>query len=257
MTYEVSALSKSIAVLKCLAASDEALGVSEIVRRTMLSKNMVFRICQTLCEEGWLAASEPGPVYRLTLVPFHLFAQPLERSDLHEACLDQMQFLRRETGETIYVSVRDQDKAVNVALREGSNPLRVAGRLGAAFDLHSCAQGKIFLAYSQQHAADLRMLTLKKYTEKTITSKKELAKELKRVRDDGFAINDEEFGRGLLGCAAPIFDQSNACIAAIGMFATTTNITTLDFHDRFAPIIKQAAAEVSHRLGFLPNDQEI
>ena len=249
MPYQVSALSKSIVVLKCLAASDEALGVSEIVRRTRLAKNMVFRICQTLCEEGWLESMDPGPTYRLTLEPFHVFSQPLERSNLNEACLEQVQLLQRLTGETIYVSVRDQQQAVNICVRQGSNPLRVAGRLGASFDLHCCAQGKIFLAFSEQLSADLKSLTLKKYTDKSITSKKELAKELEQVRADGFAINDEEFGRGLLGCAAPIFDQSGTCVAAIGMFATTTNLSTLDFHDRFAPQIKKAAAAVSERLG--------
>ena len=87
MTYEVSALSKSITVLKCLASSDTAVGVSEIVRRTRLAKNMVFRICQTLVAEGWLEAIEPGPSYRLTLEPFHVFAQALERVNLNEASL--------------------------------------------------------------------------------------------------------------------------------------------------------------------------
>lgn len=250
MSYEVSALSKSIVVLKCLAQSDSALGVSEIVRRTRLAKNMVYRICQTLCAEGWLEAIEPGPSYRLTLEPFHVFAQALQRVNLNEACLEAVQALQAATGETIYVSVRDRDQAVNIVVRQGSNPLHVAGRLGAAFDLHSCAQGKIFLAYSPQQAADIKLLTLKKYTDKTIVTKKELALELKRVQADGFAINDEEFGRGLIGCAAPIFDQSQACVAAIGMFATTTNLSTLDFHDRFAPQIKAAAASISERLGY-------
>ena len=164
--------------------------------------------------------------------------------------LEQVQALQHSTGETIYVSVRDRQQAVNIVVRQGSNPLHVAGRLGAAFDLHSCAQGKIFLAYSATRSADIKSLTLKKYTEKTITTKKELAEELQRVQADGFAINDEEFGRGLIGCAAPIFDQSHACVAAIGMFATTTNLSTLDFHQRFAPEIKQAAATISERLGF-------
>lgn len=249
MAYEVGALSKSIKVLECLAGSDEPLGVSEIVRRTRLAKNMVYRICQTLTEQGWLESHEPGPVFSLTLKPFHLFSQPLQRSNLNEVCLDQVKWLQQQTGETVYVSVRDQDRAVNVVLREGSNPLRVAGSLGAAFDLHCCAQGKVLLAFSEDPDADLKKIRLKKYTEKTIIHKKILSDELERVRGQGFAINDEEFGRGLLGCAAPIFNESNRCIAAIGMFATSTTLSCDDMIDKVSVKVKQAAARVSEKLG--------
>lgn len=246
MAYEVGALSKSIKVLECIAQSDDPLGVSEIVRRTRLAKNMVYRICQTLCEHGWLEAIEPGPVYRLTLTPFHIFSRALERLDLQELSHDEMKALQHKTGETVYLSVRNRDSVVNIGVREGSNPLRVAGSLGASFDLHCTAQGKVLLAYQD---ADLKVLTLKKYTDKTITTKKKLSVHLAEIREQGYAINNEEFGRGLLGCAAPIFDQHGHCIAAIGVFAASTNVSSDDLHQQFAPLIKTAAANISRRLG--------
>ncbi|NRA40557.1 MAG: IclR family transcriptional regulator [Planctomycetes bacterium] len=249
MDYEVSALTKSISVLECIANSEEQLGVSEIVRRTRLSKNMVFRICQTLVQQGWIESHDPGPRYSLTLKPFQLFSKPLEHSNLNELCITPMKALRQKTGETVYLSVRDKNMAVNIVVFAGSNTLHVAGTVGSSYDLHACAQGKIQLAFSDNPQDDLRNITLKKHTEKTITSKKSLQKELQNIRQQGYAVNDEELGRGLIGCAAPVFDHYHSCIAAVGLFATSTNTNIKYIHETLSKLVCKSAQEISERLG--------
>jgi DNA-binding IclR family transcriptional regulator len=249
--YEVSALRKSIAVLEILAGSDAALGVTELARRAAVSKNMAFRICQTLVENGWLEAIDDTPRYRLTLAPLQLFSRPLERSDLSQAVHEPLRRLRDATGQTAYAAVRDGHRAVNVQVFAGSGPLRVAGGLGTAFPLHATAQGKVFLTWDAGAWKELPK-RLSAHTPRTILAKGELRRHLEQVRAAGLAWNREEFASGLVGCAAPVFAVEGRCAAAIGVFAALAGHDYQQLAERFTAPVRAAAAASSAALGAPP-----
>jgi len=248
MAYDVGALRKSIAILESLADSDEPLGVTELAQRAGVAKNMVFRACQTLTDLGWLAASGNPPRYRLTLAPFHLFARPLERSHLTTAAHGPLRELARASGETAYLAVRDGGRAVNVQVVEGAGPIRVAGEVGAAFPLHATAQGKVLLAWDRAARRALPK-RLQRHTAATLTARGPLDADLAAVRERGWAANREEFATGLVGCAAPVRDREGDCIAAIGLFATTTTVDADRLERELGPAVVAAAREVSAVLG--------
>ncbi|HYE08379.1 MAG TPA: IclR family transcriptional regulator [Planctomycetota bacterium] len=250
MRYEVGALRKSALMLRVLADSEDALGVSELARRAGIAKNMAYRILMTLAELGWVQQEGEGGGFRLTLVPFRLFARPLERATLTTACHQPLRWLGRETGETAYVSVLDGLRAVNVQVIEGGRDIRVSGRVGSAFDLHCTAQGKVLLAAGGDDLLRrVEAAGLTRRTRATITTGKRLAQHLERVRQDGFAINDEEFAPGLVGCAAPIIDTRRAVVAAIGVFATTIAVDVERMRRQLAPLVRKAAEWTSLNLG--------
>jgi len=248
MPYDVSALRKSIAVLEVLAASDRALGATELARRAGVAKNLAFRICQTLVDVGWIEAVDDAPHYRLTLAPLHLFSRPLEHADLSTAVHEPLRRLRAASGHTAYAAVRDGHRVINVQVLEGGGPLRVAGGVGAAFPLHATAQGKVCLAWD---AAAWRELPtrLHAHTAHTITSKRGLRAEIDGVRADGLAWNREEYAVGLLGCAAPVFDAEGMCVAAIGVFAPLAGAPRDELEAGFGPAVAGAAGQASRALG--------
>lgn len=248
MAYDVGALRKSIALLEVLAASDQPLGVTELAARAGVAKNMAFRACQTLVDLGWLAASGEPPRYRLTLVPFHLFAHPLERSQLTTAAHEPLRTLAAASGETAYLAVRDGARAVNVQVVEGAGPIRVAGGVGAAFPLHATAQGKVLLAFDPAARRELPP-RLSRHSTRTLIARRALETELASVRAQGWAANREEYATGLVGCAAPVRDREDRCVAAIGVFATTTTVDEERLGTELATAVRAAAATIEAALG--------
>lgn len=248
MPYAVTALAKSIAVLRVLAAAPNALGVTELARQAGVAKNMAFRICQTLASEGWLAVEE-GPRYRLTLAPFHLFAKPLERAQLTTACIGPLQRLAAETGETAYVAVADSGQAVNVQVVEGRGAIRVAGAVGHAFPLHATAQGKVFLAFDAALAVRILAAPLAACTARTLTDPHRLERQLIEVRNLGYAVNREEFARGMVGCAVPVRDRIGTVVAAVGIFALAESLDQAALRRLGTGPVATAAAAISEALG--------
>jgi DNA-binding IclR family transcriptional regulator len=81
--------------------------------------------------------------------------------------------------------------------------------------LHCTALGKSFLAYENIEIN----YELTKYTDKTITIKKNLLIEISRIRSEGFARDDEEYAEGIRCVARPIFDKNSHIVAAVGISA--------------------------------------
>jgi DNA-binding IclR family transcriptional regulator len=242
--YNVTALRKSIAVLGVIKDSSEPLGVSEIARRADVSKNMCLRILETLTDLGWVDQHAASPVYELTLAPFQFFANSRNRTTLLDQALPALKALNRKTGESTYLCVPYQNKALMIHVIKGVKPISVTGEIGASYDLHATAPGKVFLAWDEATEPSLKR-KLKVYTDKTITGGKALRAELNTIRARGYALNKEEYGPGLLGMAAPVFNEDREVIAAVGIFAPTTNIAPEDFEPSYAKAVCEAARAAS------------
>lgn len=242
--YNVAALRKSIAVLGVIKESSEPLGVSEIARRADVSKNMCLRILDTLTDLGWVYQHAASPVYELTLAPFQFFAGSRNRTTLLDQALPALKDLNRKTGESTYLSVPHENKALMIHVIKGTKPISVTGEIGASYDLHATAPGKVFLAWGDAGRQALKH-QLKAYTDKTITGSKALRAEMDMIRERGYALNKEEYGPGLLGMAAPLFNEDREVIGAIGIFAPATNVAPDRFEQTFATIVCEAARAAS------------
>lgn len=244
--YNVTALRKSIAVLEVVKNSPQHLGISEIARQAGVSKNMCLRILETLTDIGWMEQHPQGPVYELTLAPFKFFANSRNRTTLMDMAYGPLKRLNRETGESVYLSVLYEEKAMILHVIKGTHPISVTGEIGSSYDLHATAPGKVFLAWAEKEFASRYLKRkLASHTGKTLLDPVAIKHELEQVRDQGYATNKEEYGVGLLGLAAPIFNEDHEVIAAIGVFMPSTNITPDQLEPTFAEAVCAAARSAS------------
>jgi len=89
---------------------------------------------------------------------------------------------------------------------------------------------------------------LASYTRNTITDLVDLEAELERIRDRGYAIDDEEYDEGLRCIGAPVRDHSGHVVAAVGIGGPVTRITPVRV-DELAELVMAAARGLSRRLG--------
>ena len=240
--YDVPALRKAVAVLELLAGSEDPLGVSEISRGVDIPKNMAFRLLVTLDDLGWVRAADEKPRYQLTLKPFRMFAGPVNRHDLSTACQAPLRWLHRECKETVFVGVMQNGQALNVQVIDGRKTIRVGAGIGSHFDLHCTAHGKVLLAHADEASREeILAKPLKRYTENTLTNRRSLEDHLEEVKRLGYAVNNEEYGRGLIGVAAPVFDESGQVQAAIGVFLAIMNLNMAEMKKTVVPLVMKAA----------------
>lgn len=253
--YDAPAVRTALRILEVLSAAREPLGVSEVSRVLGQNKSLTYRLLSTLRDEGWVAAEEPGPRYRMTLVPFQVASQVVRGMDLRAAAAGPLRALWEPLGESVYLAVLHDDACLYLEHLDSRQSVRIAGMVGGSYPLHCAAPGKILLAYGDeslfQRVCDRG---LPRRTENTLVRPAALRQELAEVRRRGWATDNEEFGRGILCFAAPVFDHRGSCVAAVGTSVTTIGRTIDDVIRQIGPQVIGAAQETSRILG-MPEPQ--
>jgi len=226
--------------LALLAAFDErrvALGVAELSRLLGLHRSTVSRIAATLERAGFLSRERDG--YRLGGEVVRLGALALSSLDLVTAMRPAMEQLARLSGETVNLAVPDGGHVLNVAEIPSAFILSSAtGWTGRTTAPHAAANGKVLLAFG---ALELDPTApLERFTARTLTSRRELSRELALVRREGFATALSELEEGLAAVAAPVFDGNGRCVAALSVSGPEFRLGPEDLH-RLGRLCAEAA----------------
>lgn len=122
--------------------------------------------------------------------------------------------------------------------------MTVAINVGTRFPAYATSMGRVLIANlpGDQVGAYLERIRLERLTDRTVASVGALKSELERVREQGYAIVDQELEQGLRSMAAPLRDRSGAVSAAVNVsvHASRTSVAAMRA-DLLPPLL--AAAE--------------
>jgi IclR family pca regulon transcriptional regulator len=214
-----------------------------------------FRSAHTFEALGYLTRDPDTRRYQLGPKARDLGLAYLETLDVRVISLPYMQRLAAESGEAVSLGALSGWSAIVIERVETRQAVQVRGRVGWAFPLHGASMGKVLAAYSsdEERQSLLQQGGLAKTGPNTITNPKTLVKELDRVKELGYAVNDEESAPGIRSVAVPIFDRSGVIAAALTLTAPSSRVTIDLLVDQFVPRIRDAAAAISDALGYRPS----
>ena len=244
-------LIKGLRILELFSVGRPRWKMTEISRELGLTKSAVFRVVETLENEGYLRKDPRDKSYTLTAKLLQLSTVVFSQFNIVEQSKGAVDELWEATHGTVVVRVLDGNQLVSVAVRESPHLLRVAHNVGTAYDLHYGAIGKAILAHlpEKELGKILKKVALKRFTPKTIISTSALREELTKVRGGGYAFSDEEAIDGVRAVGAPIFDASGKPVAGISV-----GIPTVRFPKSKVPIFGRfvctAAGKISLSLGY-------
>ena len=248
--YDVPALRTALRLINVLGEAREAMGVSELSRAAGTNKNMAFRLLNTLQAEGWVGSESPGPRYSLTLRPFQVCSKPLSRISAKQAAEEPLRELWARLGESVYLGVLRDDKVLYLDHLDSVRPVRVAGMVGGSYPLHCSAPGKALLAFGGDELfGRLAAAGFERFTDNTITGPEALRQHLERVRAQGWALDNEEYARGIVCLAAPVFDHAGRLAGTIGVSVTTLDYTLERAKAELLGPIVATARDISAHLG--------
>jgi DNA-binding IclR family transcriptional regulator len=137
--------------------------------------------------------------------------------------------LAAETGGAALLLVRQADRAQIVdKVDAGHVAVEVSATVGRRIPLAAGACGKVFLAYLSPDERTQHLKGLGHVTTKTIRDANEYANELEKVRQRGYATDDEEYLPGVRATSAPIFDARQHLVGAVLVVGLTTSVSPED-----------------------------
>jgi len=256
MSYEIPAVKKAIALIEHLCGSDRPLGVTDTSRALGINKNMAFRLLRTLHAVGWLV-KEKGPTYRMSLRPFHYASQPANRLDLRTAGLGPLERLWRETEESCYLGVLDEDRVLYLEHLDAVGDISIAGHVGGRYVLNCSAPGKVLLAHAGEELFErLAAEGFERHTERTLCDPDKLRENMEEVRRQGYALDIEEYARGLMCFAAPIYDYSDNVVGSVGVSVLTLYYTPQQMVENLGPKVMRTALTISLQVGMSEKEKE-
>jgi IclR family pca regulon transcriptional regulator len=248
-------LERGLAVLGCFTPERSVLGLVDIADELKLSRSTTHRYVITLFALGYLE-QDTSRRYRLGLRVTDLGMSALNATGLREHALPSLEELRRETSYTVNLAVLDGPEIVYVdrarSFRRGQSKIDLGLRPGSRLPAYCTAMGKVLLAYlpEREQSELLASIKLTKQGPNTITSKTALRVELEQIREEGFAVNDEELAEGLHSIAVPVRSDSREVAAAVNLAAHTSMISLEELVDALGPHLLSAADRISGRLGY-------
>jgi DNA-binding IclR family transcriptional regulator len=203
-------------------------------------------------EDSGLVERDPdSDRYRLGVGVVALAGPPLANLDIRDIARPYLEQLAVASRESVNLGVWNRVEEVNVEQVPGPGVIKHLAPLGRRNPAHASATGKVLLAHAPPQ--DLQAVLdrgLQRCTDRTIVDPERLLAELKQVRAQGYAINDEELEQELVAFAAPVLDHRGRVVAAVSVSAPSYHAPP-DRFDFFATLVKQTAIDISRRLGYV------
>lgn len=245
----VSSVLKVFNILQLLAEQKD-ISITELADKLMMSKSTTYRFLTTMKNLGFVqqAASEK---YGLTLKLFELGAKALEYNDLISLADKEMAIIAQQTHETLHLGALEDAEIVYLHKIDSSYNLRMYSRIGRRNPAYSTAIGKILLSqYSNEEVAKrLQQVELKAHTPHTLTSLEQLYQALEQIRQQHYALDNEEQEEGIICLAVPVYDRFAKIIAALSMSLPTVRFEPHKLPE-FIQLLHKAGKKLSEQLGF-------
>lgn len=241
----MTSLARGLAVVQAFSDSRKPQTIAQISQKTGIPRAAVRRCLYTLQQLGYVEAELNNFSLRskiLTLGYSYLSSTPLTVSSQ-----SYLNAISRELGESCSLAVLDDAKVLYVARSAASRVMSVALNTGSRLPAYCTSLGRVMLAHLPPEALNdyFARVKLKPMTEKTITSQKRLREVLLGVRQDGYAINDEELELGLRSIAVPVRGASGQVLAALNVGTQAGRVSVERMCKEFLPVLQCGAAELS------------
>ncbi|ATH77380.1 IclR family transcriptional regulator domain-containing protein [Vreelandella hamiltonii] len=222
----VTALASGLEVIMAFDDSHPRMTLSEVAARTGMNRAKARRFLLTLHALGYVRKQQR--YFELSPKVLQLGYSFLSANNYRSVIQQYLEDITAQCGESSSLGILDGDEVIYVARsaaphRLMSISLSVGTRLPAA---HT-SMGRVLLAQLSESALDayLSRIVLERHTEKTITDKEYLKKCINKVRQQGYAISDQELDPGLRSLAVPAFDMNGKLLGAINI---STNAARVD-----------------------------
>lgn len=224
---KIKSIDKALDLLEFLSVNEQEIGITEISKKLHMGLSTVHRILTTLKSRGYVIQNQQTTKYRLGIKLFELGCAVQSTKRLLEIAKPYLRQLSQITNETANLAILEGKEVIYLDTIESPEILRTEIMAGTRTPAHCTALGKVLLAsisdeeFNSLYKNDEPLTSL---TSNSITSLEELKKHLKEVKEQGYALDREEYKIGINCIGVPIFGR-NGAIAAISITGPASRFT--------------------------------
>jgi IclR family pca regulon transcriptional regulator len=247
--YIIQALLRGLDVLSQFSNKNPGLTMSEVVATTSLNKATAFRILSTLEAAGYLRRDHATRRYSPTLKILQLGFTAVNHLDVSQVAAPYLEKLAQQLDLTVSLSVLETMDVVYIRRIRNREIVGVLLGIGDSIPAHCSSMGKVILANlpETELAGRLADAVLEPCTPRSIMTTDQLRAELKTVREQGYAFNDDELASGLRAVAAPIFYEDQV-VAALNVSGSHDAISETRLYRQLPAHVQAVARKISEAL---------
>jgi DNA-binding IclR family transcriptional regulator len=238
---------KAFAILEAFGAERRALNLGEVAIAAGMTKSSAQRCTHTLERLGYLRRDPHVRRWVLTPRSLSMAHAYLSGHPLIEQATTHLIDLNQASGESVSLSEPYENDMVFIARFPSHKRFFIHMPVGRRLPMFCTASGRAYL--SGLPAAEvqkiLRRATLKPYTPQTLTDPAEIVKQVDAAREAGYAWADQEYYRGDITIAAPVFGDDGTAVAAVNISAPTSRWSLADLRAKLSSVLMETARACS------------
>jgi IclR family pca regulon transcriptional regulator len=236
----VQSLERGLAVIRAFDAEHGRMTMSDVARRTGLSRATARRILHTLVAADYMQTD--GRIFWLRPRILELGYSYLSSIGLPELATPHLKDLSERLRESSSLAVLDDTDVVYVARIPARRIMAVGITVGTRFPAYATSLGRVLLAglTVEQCSEVLSRSSVRAFTPRTVVDGPALLDRIGEVRRQGYALVDEELELGLRSLAVPVTDHAGAVVAAVNVSVAASTATAEEMRRRFLPVLSGA-----------------
>ena len=251
----IIAVDRAIDVLELLYREDRPMGVNEMAAVMGEHQSTIHRVLNTLKDRGYVYQNTETSKYDLSYKLFMLGKRVETRSALINIVKPYAQKIARQFKETVNVAVRDMSRtdsyyALTIWQERGGNrSLSVTESVvGQTYECFYSGLGKALLAHSEDYdPVKMRSIEIKCFSPNSITDNEAFMREIEKIREQGYAIDNEENELGLYCVACPVLNRNGQAVLAISVSGYKGHVAELGVENIYKTL-REACDEISKQL---------
>ncbi|AYZ63123.1 IclR family transcriptional regulator [Burkholderia multivorans] len=241
----VQSFARGLAVIRAFDANRPEQTLTEVASATGLTRAGARRILLTLQTLGYVDAD--GRLFRLTPKILELGFAYLTSMPFWNLAEPVMEQLSAQIHESCSAAVLDRTEIVYVLRVPTHKIMTINLSIGSRLPAYCTSMGRVLLSALDDATLDatLAQSGIRAHTARTVTELGELKAAIALVRQQGWAIVDQELEVGLLSISAPIRNRRGQIIAAMNVSGNAQRHTAKQMVKEFLGPLQQAAQTVS------------
>jgi DNA-binding IclR family transcriptional regulator len=240
---------KALHVLEVVAAEPRPLSLREVAARAGMGRSATHRMLATLVAAGYLHQEANTRRYAMGYRVVTLSRNLLAENEIVRLARQTLERVAAETQEGVHLEVLDGTETVLVQHVKGTQLVAIDFQVGDRSQLHCTSIGKALLAFQDESFIDAVLAAdLPALTEHTITDADILRRELHKVREQGYAIDDRETDDDMRCISVPVFERDVPVRMGISCSGPASRYT-LEYLERLSEPLLAASRDLSEKLG--------
>ncbi len=248
----ISSLARGLSILEAFDLDQPKMGITDIAKKTGLSKSTVYRFVQTLSSLGYIIPISEGNRYTLGPKVLGLGFSVLSSQELREIAQPYLMELSKQVNETVNLAVLDGWKLIYIERIKTQQIVNINLHVGSRLELYNTAMGRVLAAgqskdWVSQYLKYIRQLPQAKsyWTDKG----EKMLRILELVRKQDYAVNNEELVPGLRSVASPVRNRKGQVVGAVNIAVSSSLYSLQKLKQELIPPLKKTTQSISAALG--------